>query len=311
LRSSGDLRAIQFDLVYDAAMLTISTELAEGAQASEKQLYTFDPTGGTKRIVVIGMNDNVMPDGPIVTLLVEVNPAVCDSTTIPLQLTQAVAAGVDAEKVEVTASPGQIEIQPSATTSAVVKNAASLVVGPLAPGEIISIFGCGIGAGSTSVEIDGTSASILYASANQLNVIVPVDLNLENSTATLQVHNEFASFDLTLKVAPSMPGIFTQASNGAGPAVALHEDGQRNSAETPAAPESVVLLYTTGVQRDVAVEINGLPAAVESVTMAEASPGMVQIAVRIPAGMPPATSVPVALTSGGMRSQSGATIWIH
>ena len=76
--------------------------------------------------------------------------------------------------------------------------------GPIAPGEIISIFGAGLGpadgvglqldsegrvatvAGGTQVLIGGVAAPILYAQANQVNAVVPYEIANTTSTA-LQV----------------------------------------------------------------------------------------------------------------------------
>src|SRR5580698_3684173 len=65
----------------------------------------------------------------------------------------------------------------SAPYTACVLNAASFAAGnqapfpqgTVAPGEIVSIFGAGLGPGSPTVTFDGIPAPVLYAGANQIN----------------------------------------------------------------------------------------------------------------------------------------------
>src|SRR5258706_6576363 len=79
---------------------------------------------------------------------------------------------------------------PVATAAGVV-NAASFLGGPIAPGELVTIFGTGIGpatlagfvitpagffeslVGETTVLFDGIPAPLIYASAGQTTAIVP------------------------------------------------------------------------------------------------------------------------------------------
>jgi uncharacterized protein (TIGR03437 family) len=58
-------------------------------------------------------------------------------------------------------------------TAAGIVNAASFRAGPVAPGEIITIFGTGFGPADTRVLFDGTPARMIYTVENQLSVIVP------------------------------------------------------------------------------------------------------------------------------------------
>lgn len=313
LKSSAQARAVQFDLVYDPALLSVSAEPGEAAQSADKQLHTGGIPGAL-RLMLIGMNDSAMKDGALVHLYFEVNPSLCEASPLSLQLSQTVAAGPDGEKMSVTPSVRPFEIQPPATGSIAVRNAASLAQGPLAPGEIISLFACGISAaGPVSVQVDGKPARILYTGPNQMNVVVPEDLDLAKTTTVIQVRNDATSFDLTVEVAPAMPGLFTQTSSGSGLAVAVQEDGSRNAPETPAAVQSLITLYATGVQRDVSVRIGGLAAALESFTAVESLPGTVQLGVRIPALEVDSggTAVPVVLTSGGRESQAGVRLWVR
>jgi uncharacterized protein (TIGR03437 family) len=100
-------------------------------------------------------------------------------------------------------------------TAASVANAASFTGGPVAPGEIISIFGTSL---SGSVTFDGTPATLVFSSPAQVNVTVPY--SVAGPTSILQMGETLVQ----LQVAQSAPGIFAAVSAG----------------------DNIVVLYATG-----------------------------------------------------------------
>ncbi len=96
---------------------------------------------------------------------------------------------------------------PSFNAASVV-NAASYAGGPVAPGEIVSIFGTNLG---QTASFDSTAATVTYASPTQMNVTVPYTVT--GGTTTLRVGS---SVPVPLNVAPSAPGIFAAVANGDG-----------------------------------------------------------------------------------------------
>jgi uncharacterized protein (TIGR03437 family) len=138
----------------------------------------------------------------------------------------------------------------------------------VAPGEIISITGLSIGpaqpisyslvSGVVSsnlsglqVLIDGLTMPILYASANQINVIVPWGLmqktggDLESYPVSLEVDNPALNGALTTTVTPvsSQPGIFESGGNG----LILNQDSTLNGTANPAKQGSTISLFVTGL----------------------------------------------------------------
>ena len=112
-------------------------------------------------------------------------------------------------------------------TAAGVANSASLTAGPVAPGEIVSIFGSALGpaAGANGqftnpqlvsnalegvhVLFDGVPAPITYAGATQVNAVVPYTV-AGKSTTQLQVEYLGAvSAPISLPVTAVSPGLFT------------------------------------------------------------------------------------------------------
>ncbi len=145
-------------------------------------------------------------------------------------------------------------------------NAANFLGNAVAPGEIVSIFGPGIGpaqpsgalvdgSGNVTSEIENTrvliggfAAPLLYVSSNQINAVVPFGIAGQTAT-TVQIE---ANGSVTLPacsqaVSASAPGIFTLDGSGYGQAAALNQDGSVNSASNPAAQASIVSFFVTGV----------------------------------------------------------------
>jgi uncharacterized protein (TIGR03437 family) len=147
-------------------------------------------------------------------------------------------------------------------------NAASLLPGPLAPGEIFSIFGQGIGPAAavtgnfdasgtlsttlanvqvlfTGTPVNATPAPLFYVQSNQINAQVPYEM-AGQTIAQLQVVYQGATLaSMQVPIADANPALFT-VSNGTGNAVVVNQDGSINSDKNPAPRGSIVVLYATG-----------------------------------------------------------------
>jgi len=235
---------------------------------------------------------------------------------------------------------------PGRLTAAGATNAASFQSGPIAPGEILTIFGSGIGPPAlvgprvtggrldntlvdTRVLFDGVPAPLIYVQANQISAIVPYTVAGKPSTRVHVEYRTVQSNAVEVPVAASAPGIFTLDSTGRGPGAILNEDGSINSASNPATKGSIVVLFATGEgQTDpdgadgeiagdvlpkprlpVRVRIGGLEA---EILYAGAAPGLVagvlQVNARVPTSVTVGGSVPVVLTVGNASSQPGVTV---
>jgi uncharacterized protein (TIGR03437 family) len=140
--------------------------------------------------------------------------------------------------------------------------------GRVSPGEIISIYGSGIGAstaisatpdsnglfpkslGGVQVSIDGVAAPLLYASSGQINAQVPFVLPHPDA-ATIRITNGSSPIpSFRVSVDPAIPGIFTNARSAA----AINEDGTVNSFANPAKAGSIVSIWVTGIGVDLGAE---------------------------------------------------------
>jgi uncharacterized protein (TIGR03437 family) len=155
---------------------------------------------------------------------------------------------------------------PPQLLSRAVVNAANLLPSPVAPGELVTLFGADLGpaAGAYArpdasgrfatnlagvrVLFDRVPAPVLYAQTYQVNAIVPFSVT---PGATIEVRVEYNGTQSTaarIAIAEAAPAIFTldAPSPRGGRAAALNQDGTINSPENPAPVGSILTLYVTG-----------------------------------------------------------------
>ncbi|MBZ5607930.1 MAG: hypothetical protein LAP38_06730 [Acidobacteriia bacterium] len=200
----------------------------------------------------------------------------------------------------------------TASTETVV-NAATLQAGPVAPGEIVTIFGAGFVADQTQLLFDGRPATIFYTGANQINAMAPADLTPDAATEISILVKGMKIADFSSSVAVATPGIFT-AANGTGQAAATNQDGSINSASNPAARGEIVTLYATGQGSSanaVNLTVGGYPCELLYAGPAPGFPGLMQINARVPSGFLGPGIQALALSAGNARSQAGVTIAVR
>jgi uncharacterized protein (TIGR03437 family) len=163
-----------------------------------------------------------------------------------------------------------LEVYGPAPQITAVLNSASVKQGITSPGEIVSIYGIGLGgtaaaifdpntpplpstlpaSSGTSVTVNGVSAPVLYSSASQLTCIVPYSIS--GPTATFLVsYSGLTSRPFSVSLAATSPGVYTANGSGTGPGAILNFDSAAsdyvlNASSTAAARGSVVVIYVTG-----------------------------------------------------------------
>ena len=231
-----------------------------------------------------------------------------------------------------------------------VANSASQERRGVAPGEIITIYGSGIGPESgaglslsadgnvvstlytTQVLFDGHPAPLLYVSQTQVNTIVPYEVAGQSST-NIQVAFNGQRTDLWgVPVVPAAPAISTLDSSGRGGAAVLNQDNTVNTPSNPAKRGSVVQIFATGEGVTLPASATGsvtdgslkMPVAPVHLTIGgveaevlyagsapESVAGLLQVNARVPAIGNSGPAVPILLSIGQALSQSGATITIQ
>lgn len=153
--------------------------------------------------------------------------------------------------------PVLLDVRSSAAfeAPALILNSATLQPRPVAPGSLVTAFYLnpdGVTAsaevlplptelGGLSARVDGKPVRFLYVSPTQFNAQLPA--GIPTGVAKMELYFRGAWMGETaMQILPAAPGIFVDA----GAAVALNQDGSRNSAANPAPRGSVVSLYLTG-----------------------------------------------------------------
>ncbi len=225
--------------------------------------------------------------------------------------------------LDAAASPGKLP------QIAEIVNAASGIAGPLAPGEIFSIFGLGVGG---AVFVNGVPAPMLYTSAGQVNAIVPYEAGA-SGVAKVKVDVAGAgAAEWGVPLAATAPGIFTIGASGAGQCAVLNQDSTVNGAANPAARGSVIQIFGTGQGITSPPSLTGaissgagnpavLPVTVsiggfDAVLLYQGSaPGLIsgswQVNAVVPAAVPRVDAVPLLISVGGVASQAGVTIAVR
>jgi len=209
-------------------------------------------------------------------------------------------------------------------------NAGSFLGGAVAPGEILSFFGSGLGpatpasnggfgsngqlpgtlAGVTA-SFDQTPAPLFYVSDSQINLQVPYEVSGQTSTLMTISYNGTAVGKSTLSVAKSAPGIF----------VVTNAEGSVNGPNSPVSVGGTLVIYGTGAGVTTGSPRTGAAAppnstipttvtiAGQTVTPAFAgltpgSVGLTQVNVVIPAGIAPGNAIPLQFSMNGASTQT-------
>jgi uncharacterized protein (TIGR03437 family) len=230
-----------------------------------------------------------------------------------------------------------------------IANAASGATSSIAPGEMVTVSGTGMGPTSftpfqvgannrlatelagASVLFNGTPAPLIYVSDQRSAVIVPFGITGPTAQVVAE-YNSNVSAAFTVPVTNTLPGLFAVNSPGSGRGVIQNADGSYNSAANPADAGSNIILYATGLgalipappdgsftpaagapvlQFPVVVAIGGqLAQIIRQGPSRQQIAGLYEIECIIPAGTP-AGSAAVVITSDGRPSQAHVTVSVR
>jgi uncharacterized protein (TIGR03437 family) len=184
----------------------------------------------------------------------------------------------------------------------------------------------------TQVFFNGAAAPVLYASANQVNAIVPYETGYGSQLVMQTAYQGILSSGVTLTPADSAPAVFTVNGSGSGQAVAVNQDGTICDPSHPAAAGSYITVYFTGggttnpfgvtgsvtgsvlkrLSQTTSVTIGNQPA---TVTFAGAAPtfvdGVGQLNIRLADDTPSGPAQPLIVTVGLNSSSGAATIAVR
>jgi uncharacterized protein (TIGR03437 family) len=230
-----------------------------------------------------------------------------------------------------------------------VVNSASNLSGPVAPGELVVVYGSGLGPGrlagpqvnssghlsanvaGTQVLFNGEAAPLVYTRADQVAAIVPNSVAGQASAQVQVKYNGQSTPAFSTTVAVTAPGLFTLDQTGQGQAAVLNQDNTINSGANPAERGSIVVLWATGQGQsdpdwaDDVLASSPLPQPKNKVNVnigghwaqilyAGAAPGLaavIQVNARVPYGIQPGRKVPVQMRIGDAMSQTGVTMAVQ
>jgi len=331
----------------------------DGGQATSAQVgnpvgLTVDSAGDIYTVDASARVRQVYPNGLIATIVGNGNRGYSGdgglATQAQLNAPSAIALGSNGNLYVADTANSAIRLLQyagSGLTIGAVTNAASSISGPVAPGEVLVLYGSGLGPAQltqyrldptsglvgtslagTSVIFNGTPGPVLYTSATQVAAVAPYSIAGANVQVSVSYQGA-TSAPLTLPVAPVAPALFTADSSGKGQAAASNQDGTLNGATHPAKVGSYISLWLTGAGQTNPAGVNGLPgaaplpqpAAAVSVTIGGQSvtpqyagqaptavAGVMQINAQIPSGIQTGNAVPVVVQVGGVSTQAGVTV---
>ena len=222
------------------------------------------------------------------------------------------------------------EARPALFSGAVV-NAASFSAA-VAPGSLISVFGVNLASvpatasgapwplklGDTSLQVNGTSVPVYFASSGQINAQLPYEI--APGPQTITVANSLGAGDaISFDVAPAACGIFQYAGGTRG--IVLNQDGSLNSPSNPEVRGSVVVAFVTGIgmvnpsvptgqaapgsplsfaAQTFTAAIGGSPAAIQFIGLTPGFIGLAQANITIPANAATGDAVNLAISASNM-----------
>jgi uncharacterized protein (TIGR03437 family) len=229
-------------------------------------------------------------------------------------------------------------------------NAASYDAGGVSPGELLTIFGTGLGPDTLALFtpqsglLPSTLANVrvwfgdeailasplLYSSNTQTSVITPFQIPAFDPLRIVVERDGNKSAPYTVIPRLAKPAFFTSDGSGRGQIAALNEDGSVNSMANPARPGSIVVLFLTGIGPMLPAGRDG---AIATATSAPASPssasvngiraeilylgnapglvqGVAQANLRLPTGTRTGENQ-ISIVIGGNATPTPTTVWVR
>ncbi len=210
----------------------------------------------------------------------------------------------------------------------------------VAPGSFISIFGAALAgfeqalfdfplhtiAGDARVTMDGVDVPIYHAFPQQINAVVPYEMEGKTSASLQVTVAGLTSAAIPVALSPAAPAIFTLSRDGRGPGAILNAaNGSVITASNPSARGGAVSIYATGLgsvtptvasgaaapsnplartRETPVVRFGNVEATVLFSGLAPGVAGLYQINVTVPSGAPTGDSVPVTIQIAGATSNT-------
>lgn len=220
---------------------------------------------------------------------------------------------------------------------------------PVAPGNLVSIFGANLSTSAasaalvplpnqlvdTSVLIDGQNVPMFYTSSGQVNAVIPYGLTTNAQHQLIVQRGASYSVPQTVQVGSARPGVFTIDASGTGQGHIYKIDTSGNQIladkNAPAKAGDTLVVYCSGfgavnppltagtvtpltfltnTVNTLTATIGGRPAAVNFSGLTPGSVGLYQANLVVPAGLPNSDTTALILTISGQDSAQ-VTLAVH
>jgi len=239
---------------------------------------------------------------------------------------------------------GEVYANPT-TVSDLIVNAASLMGGPVAPGELVSIYGTNLGPGTpvevktgnlpttlggTEVMLNETKLPIKFASKYRVDVQVPYLVGVPGDLWVTVSYGGGSSNPVNLTTQTAKPGLLSINPTGLGQLEAVNADGSLNK-DQAAARGSEVTVYASGLgvtqpsiqagqappsrptpvaYNTVSATVAGQPAMVIDASLVPDRPGVYAVRLQVPLATPVGVAE-VKVSVASSSSQNGAYIRVR
>jgi len=215
---------------------------------------------------------------------------------------------------------------------------------PFAPGTLTMLRGAGLAKdvqiasgtplpttlGSTSLTANGQPVGLIRVAPDAIAFVMPSATAGAGRIRLKATVGSLDSNEITVRAAPSSPGFFSATGGGLGTVLGTHADGSRITADSPASPGEVVVLYASGLGAlassvaeydwaaganvtsvPVQVDVAGVQAEVRYAGAAPTLPGVYQINIVIPPGSATSAGANLRIYEGYAQTHPKVTIPIR
>lgn len=286
-------------------------------------LSTYAPPGG---VAVSLSTDNPAIRIPAMVVILEgqlsarVSVSV-DATAAPIQSTLYALVGTT------RLSSGLLLLPPGnlAPVLTRVTSAASYSSSTISPGEVLTLFGFNLDGTSVQVMVDDAPVAVIATLKTQVSAIAPPRLVPGATSRIYIVVDGKRTNVLAVDVSLTNPALFTRDATGTGQLLAFNSNHSLNSPQNPEAQNGLLTFYATGLGpatpeetvrpsspiNPISVTIAGVVAVPRSILARPSYPGLYELQVPIPPGIPTGPALPVIIRTIDKESQPSVTVSIQ